>query len=245
MNRTNQLHTKQSHTEQSHSSHSCGQHSNSQRINLSDKEWVAALRGTLGMETQHDALEALARYQQVVAYNYLLRCTPHSDTLQTYSNDEIWILAEDHAYDFIEKLVQDEFVLLKKYGEAGRFTSWAARVLINAMISEMRKASWRRQVPMTETVAEYFADPRHQQPEEMVIQNSITAIIQSGLETLPERYRIVLTRCLMEGESSKSVAEELETTVNAVNVLTYRAKQKMRKYLVAHGMDKSTMHHFA
>jgi len=216
----------------------------SRRNHRSDKEWVVALRGTLGTEAQHDALEDLARYQQVVAYNYLIRCEGLSVTLQTFNREEIAALAEDHAYTFIEKLVKDDFALLDKYSETGHFTSWAAQVLRNAMISEMRKSSWRKQVPLTESVASKSVERRNRQPEELAMQGSITAIVQDGLESLPERYRIVLTRCLLNGDSAQSVAEDFETTQNAVNVLVYRAKRKMRTYLTAQGLDATAVNHF-
>lgn len=210
-----------------------------------NQEWVAALRGTLGAEAQQNALEDLAKYQQVVAFNHLTRCTTQSETLSILNREEIGTLAEDHTYTFIEKLVQDDFALLEKYSGTGRFTAWTAKVLTNAMTSEMRRVAWRRQVPMSESVSENYADVPRRQPEQVAIQNSITATIQNGLEALPERYQIVLTRCLINGESSKSVAEDLETTVNAVNVLAYRAKQKLRKYLISQGMDETAAYHFA
>lgn len=210
-----------------------------------DCQWLASIRGKLGAEPQQEALQDLAKYLHVVAYNYLHRCQTNSVTLNSLANSEIGVLAEDHVHAFMEKLVGNNFALLEKYNQRGRFTAWSAAVLINLMASDMRKAAWRNQVPFSTAISAQKADEWTKQPDDLAIQNSTLMILQSGIDDLPRRYQVALTRCLLEGEAAKDVAKSLDITPNAVNMLVYRAKQNMRKYLIAHDIDQSVIYHFS
>lgn len=208
-------------------------------------EWPAALRGTLGEAAQAAAFAELTSYLHKVAFNYLSRCTEVSETLEARTSGELATIAEDHVYDIVERLVQDDFALLDQYSERGRFLGWCAQVLRNSMVTKMRKSSWRKQVPMTVSVQELTPAPQHTQPEQAAIQESILAMVQSGIDALPERHRIALTRCLIDGDSAQSVADDFGTTQNAINVLVYRAKRKLRTYLIGKGMDHTIVSNFA
>lgn len=214
-------------------------------IERSDHNWITSLSGKTGPEAQQEALQDLAKYLHVVAYNYLQRCRGNSITLYTLDNSEIAAMAEDHVCGFMEKLLKDNFALLDKYTERGRFTAWAAVVLTNMMASAMRKSSWRKQVPLSTSVSTQKVDDVTQQPDKVALQNSILMVLQSGINEMPRRYQVALVRCLLEGEAAKDVAVDLETTPNAVNILVHRAKKNMRKYLIAHNVDQSVMHLFS
>lgn len=210
-----------------------------------DLQWLSALRDQAGTAAQREAFRDLGSYLHVVAYNYLKRCRANSVTLTYLENSELGTLAEDHVHTFMEKLVKNNFALLEKYHQQGRFTAWAAAVLTNLMATDMRKAAWRKQVPYATNVSTQQADEWSLQPDVVAMQNSILLILQNGIEDLPRRYQIALTRCLLEGEAAKEVAKSLEITPNAVNMLVHRAKKNMRKYLIAHDVDQSVIGLFA
>lgn len=81
--------------------------------------------------------------------------------------------------------------------------------------------------------------------EQSAIQGSIMETVQNGLSALPERYRVVLTRCLIEGESVSSVADDLQTTQNAVHILVHNATKQLRESLINEGLDQSVIQMFA
>lgn len=217
----------------------------SNQHNRTDQQWLSSLRGQAGAVPQQETLEDLGCYLHVVAYNYLVRCRANSATLTYLTNAELGTMAEDHVHAFMEKLVQNNFALLEKYHQQGRFTAWAAAVLTNLMATEMRKAAWRKQVPYSLNVSTQKADERNTQPEVAAMQSNVLMILQNGIEELPRRYQIALTRCLIEGEAAKEVAKSLEISPNAVNMLVHRAKKNMRKYLIARDVDQSVIHLFA
>jgi len=206
-----------------------------------DDQWLISLCGQAGSASQQEAIEDLGNYLHVVAYNYLCRCRANSETLTSLENAEIGTLAEDHVHTFMEKLIQNDFALLEKYHQRGRFTAWAGAVLINLMAEDMRKAAWRKQVPFATNVSAEQTDERVLSPDVAVIQNSVLGVLHNGINQLSERHQIALTRCLLEGEAAKEVAKSLETTPGAVNLLVHRAKKNLRKYLIAHHVDRSVI----
>lgn len=215
------------------------------QIERTDAQWLASLDGKAGPQSQQEALQDIAKYLHVVAYNYLHRCQGISDTLRSLANSEIAVMAEDHVCSFMEKLAKNDFALLDKYSRRGRLTAWASAVLINMMASEMRRSSWRKQVPLSTAVSTNKVDEFTKQPERVAIQNSVLMTLQSGIDEMPVRYQVALIRCLLEGDSAKDVAVDLQITPNAVNILVHRAKQNMRKYLVANHVDQSVMYLFS
>lgn len=220
-------------------------HARPTQASRTDQQWLTSLRGQAGATAQQKALEDLGCYLHVVAYNYLRRCRTNSAMLTYLTNSELGTVAEDHVHTFMEKLVQNNFALLEKYHHRGRFTAWTAAVLANQMATDMRKAAWRKQVPFAANVSSQKADEWCEQPEVAAMQKSILMILQNGIAELPARYQIALTRCLLEGEAAKEVAKSLAITPNAVNVLVHRAKKNMRKYLIAHDVDRSVIHLFS
>lgn len=208
-------------------------------------EWPPALRGTLGESAQQMAFDEMTSYLHTVAYNYLKSRADVSDTLNARTNDEIATLAEDHVYDFVERIVRDDFALLDRYNGTGRFLAWCTQILRNDMVSKMRRSSWRKQMPMTESIYEQTYAPQATQPEQATLRENDLAIMWRGIETLPERHRIALTRRLLDGDSAQSVADDFGTTQNAINVLVYRAKAKLRTYLIAKGLDRTVVNSFA
>lgn len=211
----------------------------------SDDDWTLSLSGKAGSDAQKEALQDLAKYLHVVAYNYLHRCQSNSVMLRSLASSEIATIAEDHVGSFMEKLLKDDFELLNKYNQRGRFTAWSAAVLVNMMASAMRKLSWRNRVPLSTSVSAQKVDEWTKQPDEVAMQNSVLLILQSGINEMPLRHQVALVRCLLEGEAAKDVAVDLQTTPNAVNILVHRAKQNMRKYLIANNVDQSVMYLFS
>lgn len=206
-----------------------------------NEEWVDALRGRLGAAEQRRACDDLASYLYIVAYNNLQKRRSHLPKLQGLDESEQMCLAEDFVQAFMEKMVKEQFRLLSKFGGHGRFASWAAQVLVNLVASEMRKAKWRRQE---------FINARAQVvdtamiPETVALRQQINEALERCLKRLPERSRIALVRCVIEGDCAPDVAAELGVSANAVHILVHRAKKSMRNYLKSEGIEPGTLNAF-
>jgi len=205
--------------------------------NRSDQDWVDQLSGVRGPQAQQAAHHDLASYLYVVAYNYLDKRRTSVMVLADFDNDELAELARDFVQETLEKLANNQHELLSQYAQTGRFTSWAAQIISNQIASELRRPYWKRREPLsTETFARR-ADEEGPQPEAAALLGETRAILQGCLQKLPERYRIALVRCIAEGERAEAVANDLDTTANAVYLLVYRAKRTMRTCVTKAGLD--------
>lgn len=202
-----------------------------------NQQWVAELTGDYGLDIQRRAHEDLANYLHVVAYNYIEKRRNNTSKLTVYSNEEITCLAQDSVQNLLERFAKNNFALLGKYSERGSFTSWAAQVLCNQIASELRKPAWRRQELLSESQEQKTPSADQSMPERAAIQSYVHEVIESCLQQLPERHQAALVRCVIEGEPATAVAEELDTTPNAVYMLVHRAKREMRKQLTSAGLD--------
>ncbi|MEM7129925.1 MAG: sigma-70 family RNA polymerase sigma factor [Chloroflexota bacterium] len=207
-----------------------------------NEAWVRHLKGASGLLHQRDAHEDLSRYLFVVIFNYLQSRRNNLIGLSLYADDEIAVLAQDFVQSFMEKLVKDNYSLLRKYKTVGKFTSWAAQVTLNLVSTEFRRACWSRQLPM---IRESYLDRETVHPDVAAVRTQIREVIDGCLKKLPEHYRIALVRCIAEDARAADVAEEMELTPNAVYILVHRAKAAMRSHLIQEGIDPQTLSVYA
>lgn len=200
-----------------------------------DRAWVEELRGDCGDEAQLLAFEDLANYLFRVAWNYLKRRQGDLDILGTFTADELSFMAEDFAQETLEKFVRDDFKILQQYRGEARFLSWAARIVTNRASEDLRKVEWKRRNAMPE--APSIDDRAETDPELTAVCSSVAEIISSCLDHLPEHYRRAFLGRVLEGENSKSIGQELNLTANAVDLLVFRARPKLRRCLELSGID--------
>lgn len=202
------------------------------RTNRTNEEWVSDLRNRTRPDRQRNAHENLSSYLYVVAYNYLQRRTNDIQRLDMYKHEEIEELARDFVQSFMEKLVKDEYALLDKYSGSGRFTSWAAQVTNNLIASELRKPYWQRQyMPNDGLQVAWVVDEESVTPHNAVEIEEMGDTMRRLLLQLPDQQRAVLLRCVAGDERAADLAEEYGITPNALYIIAYRAKAKMRKLL--------------
>lgn len=201
-------------------------------------EWIADLTGQNGGQAQQLAHIDLSNYLYVVVFNYLHDRHTQLASISAYCEDELITIAQDFVQNFMEKMVKNNHELLRKYSNTGRFTSWAAQVIINLCATEFRRARWSRQQRMNQ---QPYWDRCTAAPESTAVRSQIAETIHSCLGNLPQNYREALVRCIGEGERASAVAQDLDVSPNAVYILIHRAKSAMRKQLTQQGIGPSTL----
>ncbi|NOY97046.1 MAG: RNA polymerase sigma-70 factor [Chlorobi bacterium] len=73
-----------------------------------------------------------------------------------------------------------------------------------------------------------FTEKEEKSLEEMLIES-----FQKAVDELPEKMKEVFTRCKIEGEKQKEVAEELGISLKMVEKHISKAKQQIRKRLIS------------
>ncbi len=224
-------------------------HTTSQKLKTnrrSDSEWVATLSGALGNVAQEEGLNDLARYLYVVIYNNLSERGRSIPLLRKLHQEELADLTLDFVQQFMEKLVRDDYDLLRKYHAKGRFTAWASQVMLNIISSELRKAHWLRQEPLQERIElaqrigfedRSLLGDRTTRPEEATLNGQLGEVLQVSIDGLPSRMRAIFIRRVIEGESATAIAEEMDVSINVVHMLVHRAKKQIRRFLNEAGMS--------
>lgn len=210
-------------------------HTNVDQRKRSDAEWVADLSGANGPTQQEEAIENLSRYLYVVTYNNLWNRRRTVVRLGHFGDEDLCDLAMDFTQQFMEKMVQNQFALLKKYRAEGRFTTWAAAVTVNLVRSEFRKACWSRVEPLQDR---YVHGTRVVQPELAFVNSQLHEILQAGIDKLPNRMRTVFIRNVIDGESTGTIAAEMGVTTNTIYLLIHRARKKLQEFLFDAGFEQ-------
>jgi RNA polymerase sigma factor (sigma-70 family) len=165
--------------------------------------------------------------------------------LATLHPDDLGALAQEFVQDLLEKMAARQFELLAQFRGAGRFTIWAAVILRRRMARELKKKRWTQVVRLAEEEggqerpdAPQFLDPSRQVDPHFRAQiNQIAATLQACLQTLTANEQVAFTRCVAQEEPAAVVAQALQATVNAVNLLVYKARRKLRTCLRQNGVD--------
>lgn len=206
-----------------------------------NQQWLAELTGRRAAATQAQAHLELAHHLQKMALTYLYVRRTDIALLSALTHEELSQFAQDFAQEAMEKLTRDDYALLGKYNERGKFLSWMTQILRHDMASELRLSSWKTRLsqPCDDVLAHLPATQPN--PERAVLIGHIGDILCAALERLPERYCIAFWERIAQGLSSAEVGEMLGVSANAVNVLVYRAKVKLRQYLAEAGVTEEVL----
>lgn len=218
--------------------HASHQDSLSERTN---QQWLAELTGQRGSAIQAQAHLDMARHLQKRALVYLYTRQSSVSLLNALTDEELNDFAQDFTQETMEKLIRDDYALLDKYSGRGKFLSWMTQVLRHDMASELRCSSWKMRLSQPSDDMLAHAPDTQPNPERAAMIGYLGDILIAALARLPERYRIAFLERIAEGHSAAEVGEILSLSANAVNVLAYRAKVKMREYLAEAGVTEEEL----
>ena len=210
-----------------------------------DQEWVDDLSGHNGVQHQEAAHQDLANYLFRVAISYLDLRQESVSILYALADWELAELAQDFVQETLGKLVRDKHALLAKYSGTGRFTSWMAQVIRNEIAGELRRAAWQKRYAHDPAELLAYVVSVDDGPEQRAAAAQIGEVLHSCLQKLPENYRIAVWDRLVEGDSAEEVGNRLGVSANAVNLLVFRGKKKLRAYLEEAGLDAEILSVFA
>ena len=132
-----------------------------------------------------------------------------------------------------EDIVQDAFIKLWKKPSAwdaakgAKFTTWFYKVVTNQALDHLRK----RKINSGGDVLETLQDDRPS-AEQSMHQIQQEEMLESAIQTLPERQKAALNLCFYEELSNKDAAEILGVSVKALESLLMRAKTSLRNQVL-------------
>ena len=134
-------------------------------------------------------------------------------------------------------------VFLKVYTKAdsfkgeSSFSTWLYRITVNRCIDELR----RRKNKIISYEIEFNQEEklklkdvlasRENDITEKLRQKELQDIIQKAMNSLPEKYRIILTLREIEGLSYNEISQIMKISLAKVKIWLFRARQKLKEKL--------------
>lgn len=116
------------------------------------------------------------------------------------------------------------FLKMDSYNGSGTFGSWLKAIMVNNCINLHRQELRRNQVERGEEREEFVEEPE-------VEDRFSTDELYEAINSLDERYRTVFNMVVVDGYKYAEVAECLNSKVEIIKTILYRAKQKLKMYL--------------
>ncbi|MBA7510782.1 RNA polymerase sigma-H factor [subsurface metagenome] len=131
-------------------------------------------------------------------------------------------------------------VFLKVYTKAdsfkgeSSFSTWLYRITINRCVDELRRRknkiiSYETEFNQEEKLKlkDVLASKERDITEELR-KNELQDIIQKAINSLPEKYRIIITLKEMEGLSYIEISQIMKISLAKVKIWLFRARQKLK-----------------
>ncbi len=131
----------------------------------------------------------------------------------------------------VEDVMQDAylkaFIALSRFQGRALFSTWLTRILINCALGYVRSRSRRQEVGL-----ESVGRPAPGGEEELAIaKEQIGRLIETTIDTLPAKYRVVFVMRELEDMSVAETAASLGISPENAKVRLHRAKRLLREEL--------------
>lgn len=150
------------------------------------------------------------------------------------------ILKMVHRDDVIEDLQQEIFLKafdnIHSYNSGYAFSTWLYRITTNHTIDFLRKKRLKTSSiddPIKTKDGEMRVDVEDEDAssDDLVMQTQRQLVIRQALDSLPEKYRMVIQYRHMEELSYQEIAELMDLPLGTVKAHIFRARELLYKYL--------------
>jgi RNA polymerase sigma-70 factor (ECF subfamily) len=173
-----------------------------------------------------------AQQGSIAAFNQLIMAyqgTAYNVAYRVIGNSEA-------AADACQEAFLKAYRAIKQY-KGGSFKGWLLRIVTNACYDQLRYRS-RRPATSLDDIVENPDDygeiltSEAEQPEESILRDELSGMIQSGINQLPADQAIVLVLSDVQGFSYQEIAEIIEQPLGTVKSRLSRARGRLRDFLL-------------
>ncbi len=143
-----------------------------------------------------------------------------------------------------EELTQDVFVRVfrarETYERKAKFDTWLYRIVFNLCANAAEYGRRRRMASIDqeaaeipgETPAQQIGDPEGRTPLEEMERRELREQVRAAIARLPEQQRAALILSRYRGMPYQEIAATLDTSVEAIKSLLFRARDNLRQSLL-------------
>lgn len=132
--------------------------------------------------------------------------------------------AEDAAQEVFVRMMR----VLPKYDASRPFAPWLYAIALNVCRDHLRKRKYRTTQPLEAASDRYIAVPPRAR-EKLSAEDDLE-ILETGLQSLPEKERAAIVLRDIEGLTTREVAQAMGTKEETVRSQISRARVKLRAY---------------
>ena len=147
---------------------------------------------------------------------------------------------EEDQEDFTQEVFIKVFHALPDFRRKSSISTWIYRIALNHALNLSRKNKWKQW--LSNGLSRWgTGEPRDKiiqqlpgQVEESAEQREMRRLLNKAIQRLPENQRIAFVMTRIDGMSYAEVAKVMDVSESAVDSLSQRARQNLRKYLSAY-----------
>lgn len=150
---------------------------------------------------------------------------------------------EEDQEDFMQEVFVRIHQALPGFRRKSMLSTWIYRIALNHALNLTRRNKWK--FWFTESLGRRGVNDRKDEElnrlptysEEGAEQREMRRILNKAIQRLPENQRIAFVMTRIDGMSYAEVAQVMNLSESAVDSLTQRARQNLRKYLASYYKD--------
>ncbi len=136
----------------------------------------------------------------------------------------------ESADDLAQEVFLKAYLSLPKFQFKSSFGTWLYRIAVNTSKDHLRKEGKVQKVPFDESPADMMLhEDEMAKREEAEIQEDRKTLLRQALQTLPEKYKVILTLRDIQGFPYGEIAEILNLSAGTVDSRLHRARKLLRK----------------
>jgi RNA polymerase sigma-70 factor (ECF subfamily) len=143
---------------------------------------------------------------------------------------------QDAAADACQEAFLKAYKAINQY-QGGSFKGWLMRIVTNTCYDQLRYKSRRPATSLEDIMENPSPDSvklisQTEHPEERVLRDELSGLIQFGINQLPEDQRLVLVLNDVQGFSYQEIAEIIDQPLGTVKSRLSRARRRLRDFLL-------------
>jgi RNA polymerase sigma-70 factor (ECF subfamily) len=141
---------------------------------------------------------------------------------------------DGEAEDVVQETYVRAFTHLDSFRGDSSFATWLARIAMNEALGRLRRrrpgVEWTTLRPgVLEAQIIQFPHSAASDPEKIMAQREIQAVVEHAIDDLPEAFRLVFITRVMEGMNVEETAEILGLKPETVKTRLHRARIMLRE----------------
>ncbi len=149
---------------------------------------------------------------------------------------------DDLAEDAVQEAFLQAFKNIARFEGGSKLSTWLHRIVVNACLMRLRKASRSRETSIEDLLPRYGADSHRLEPAGEWVETGEAAaelreqqeLVRASIDKLPESYRNVLLLRDIEQLNTAETAKLMDLSINATKIRLHRARQALRQILDPH-----------